>query len=121
MYYRINIPLVLAGIGAFVIVTNAALEKRVLSSYFGNIAFAYEDYGFPYCLGTTFFNVGINCPNGYGEDLMQEIVQSEGRSSRPGLGEPATNIIFLQLESFSIPSWLSFSIYRRIPYRISAG
>ncbi|MCH1984291.1 LTA synthase family protein [Ruminococcus sp. OA3] len=108
MYYRLNIPLVLAGIGAFVMVTNVALEKRVLSSYFGNIAFAYEDYGFPYCLGTTFFNVGINCPNGYGEDLMHEIVQSEGTIERTRLSEPATNIIFLQLESFFDPELVEF-------------
>ena len=29
--------------------TNLAIDKRVISNYFGNIAFAYEDYGFPYC------------------------------------------------------------------------
>ena len=30
-------------------VANAAVENRVVSTYFGNIAFAYEDYGLPYC------------------------------------------------------------------------
>ena len=36
--------------GLFFVVTDVALDKRVISNYFGNIAFAYEDYGFPYCL-----------------------------------------------------------------------
>ena len=51
--YRYVIPLVIAGFVAFGGVTQLALEKRVLSNYFGNIAFAYEDYGYPYCLATT--------------------------------------------------------------------
>ena len=51
--YRYNLPLVLVGFLAFAGVTQLALEKRVLSNYFGNIAFAYEDYGYPYCLATT--------------------------------------------------------------------
>ena len=54
--YRWNIPLVLAGFVLFAGVTQLALEKRVLSNYFGNIAFAYEDYGYPYCLGVTIFD-----------------------------------------------------------------
>ena len=53
MTYKLNIPLVLAGVLAFAGTTKLALEKRVLSNYFGNIAFAYEDYGYPYCLATT--------------------------------------------------------------------
>ena len=58
--YRYVIPLVIAGFVAFGGVTQLALEKRVLSNYFGNIAFAYEDYGYPYCLATTIFNTGIS-------------------------------------------------------------
>ena len=33
----------------FSFTTDQAIDKRVLSTYFGNIAFAYEDYGLPYC------------------------------------------------------------------------
>ncbi len=35
--------------------TNVAIDKRVISNYFGNIAFAYEDYGFPYCFAASLF------------------------------------------------------------------
>ena len=54
--YKVNVPLIIAGVLAFAGTTKLALEKRVLSNYFGNIAFAYEDYGYPYCLATTVFN-----------------------------------------------------------------
>ena len=47
--YRYNIPLILLAVALFAGSTQIALDKRVLSNYFGNIAFAYEDYGLPYC------------------------------------------------------------------------
>lgn len=37
---------VVISIGAYIGLTNIAIDKRVVSNYFGNIAFAYEDYGF---------------------------------------------------------------------------
>ncbi|MGI6006591.1 MAG: sulfatase-like hydrolase/transferase [Ruminococcus sp.] len=108
MYYRLNIPLVIVAAASFLLVTNLALKERVLSSYFGNIAFAYEDYGFPYCLGTTFFNTGIDCPNGYGEELMQKIVRSTQTNEKTELPEEPVNIVFLQLESFFDPELVEF-------------
>src|SRR5699024_942652 len=53
--WYVNLPLIAAVVLLFVGTTNLALEKRVLSSYFVNIAFAYEDYGYPYCLAVTLF------------------------------------------------------------------
>ena len=38
----------------YTFVTNIAIDKRVVSTYFGNIAFAYEDYGLPYCFSQVF-------------------------------------------------------------------
>ncbi len=37
----------------YTFVTNIAIDKRVVSTYFGNIAFAYEDYGLPYCFSAS--------------------------------------------------------------------
>ena len=37
-------------------VTDLAVENRIVSNYFGNIAFAYEDYGLPYCFTASLFN-----------------------------------------------------------------
>ena len=75
--YRYNIPLVLAAFVAFGGITQLVLEKRALSNYFGNIAFAYEDYGYPYCLATTVFNTGIGCPRDYSEEEIERIQRTE--------------------------------------------
>ena len=45
---------------------------KQLSSYFGNIAFAYQDYGFPYCFLVTLFDTGINQPDNYSAALSRE-------------------------------------------------
>ena len=78
------------------------MEKRVVSTYFGNIAFAYEDYGLPYCFMASVFNTGINEPNDYNEKTLNEITNNReitktetGRSS-----DELPNIIFVQLESY---------------------
>lgn len=106
MRYKLNIPLIAVGIAAFAGTTKLALEKRVLSNYFGNIAFAYEDYGYPYCLATTVFNTGIACPRGYSEESVEDIAKSE--ESLPGTGEKRPNILFLQLESFFDPELVEY-------------
>lgn len=104
--WYVNLPLVAAVVLLFVGTTNLALEKRVLSSYFVNIAFAYEDYGYPYCLAVTLFETGINEPNGYSEELVQQIEESEGGQEENDTVKP--NIIFLQLESFFDPETVEY-------------
>ncbi len=103
MHRLIAIPLTAAAIALFYFgATNLLLEKRILSNYFGNIAFAYEDYGYPYCLFTTIFNTGISQPRDYSEAEIRRIERSE--SSLPATQiESRPNILFLQLESFMDP------------------
>ena len=96
--YRWNIPLVLLSVVAFFGITQLALEKRVLSNYFGNIAFAYEDYGYPYCLGVTIFNTGISCPRDYSETEIKRIENTKKifRKQRKGPSKyyfPAAGIL----------------------------
>ena len=55
------------------VISDQAVDKRVVSTYFGNIAFAYEDYGLPYCFMASVFNTGINEPNDYNEATMEAI------------------------------------------------
>ena len=104
--YKVNVPLIIVGILAFAGTTRLALENRVLSNYFGNIAFAYEDYGYPYCLATTIFNTGISCPRDYSESAVEEIIDSE--DSLPETGDSRPNILFLQLESFFDPTLVNY-------------
>ncbi len=106
--YRYNLPLVLAGALAFAGVTQLALEKRILSNYFGNIAFAYEDYGYPYCLATTIFNTGISCPRDYSEHEIKRIERTEENLPETTENEDRPNILFLQLESFFDPELVNY-------------
>lgn len=104
---RYIIPLVLAGFTAFAGITQIALEKRILSNYFGNIAFAYEDYGYPYCFFTTLLNTGIGQPRDYSASEIERIQNTEKELPETKVGE-YPNIIFLQLESFFDPEQVDY-------------
>lgn len=90
------------------LITNLAINKRVVSNYFGNIAFAYEDYGFPYCFSASVFNTGISQPNNYGKETIEQI-SNNGKITEATTGrKEMPNIIFIQLESFFDPSEVEF-------------
>ena len=86
----------------YTFVTNIAIDKRVLSNYFGNIAFAYEDYGLPYCFSASLFNTGISEPNGYTKKAMAKI-DKDGELNQTVTSRSSDelpNIIVVQLESY---------------------
>ena len=113
--YWVNIPLIAAGVAVFAGTTKLALDHRVLSNYFGNIAYAYEDYGYPYCLATTIFDTGISEPNGYSEELMDDIIASEGEIEETSQDNLDVNILFLQLETFIDPTEINFLEFSEDP------
>lgn len=90
----------LAGIWAL------AFHTHQLSAEFANLAYAYEDYGFPYCFLQTWLNKGIRCPSGYGSAPMERIAGMIGEETPVNIGEPQTdvNVVFVQLESFIDPA-----------------
>ena len=84
------------------VISDLAVEKRVVSTYFGNIAFAYEDYGLPYCFMASVFNTGITEPNDYNEKTIAKI-SNDGEITKNETGreeDELPNIIFIQLESY---------------------
>lgn len=93
--------ILLCGI-SYVWITDVAIEKRVLSTYFGNIAFAYEDYGLPYCFMASVFNTGINEPSNYREEEILEFTNQGGilQTGLDGSKEDLPNILVVQLESY---------------------
>ena len=113
--YWVNIPLIIVGILAFAGTSKLALEKRIISNYFGNIAYAYQDYGYPYCLAVTLFDTGISEPNGYSEELMEEIQESEGEIKTTKKKNLDVNIVFLQLETFMDPTEINFLEFSEDP------
>ena len=143
--YRKNISLFILGVCSFLVLTKVAIKTEVVSNYFGNIAFAYLDYGFPYCISNTLVNTGIEKPANYSEKAVKSIFGEENYSSQVGNGgnvdsvvtnedvnatsQKKPNIIFLQLESFFDPTHikgLEFSEdpipnYRRLMEQYSSG
>lgn len=101
----VDILIVVLSIALFVVSTNLAISKRILSAYFGNIAFAYQDYGFPYCLTVTIFDTGISQPNKYSEKFIASLTEQGEEDQKP---QDDVNIVFLQLESFFDPQTVNF-------------
>lgn len=68
---------------------------------FGNIADAYEDYGFAYCFSTGLVEHGVNKPDDYSQESVAKILSDIGED---GSEDPSPavkpNILFVQLESF---------------------
>ena len=107
MLYRLYIPGLLAAALAFAGVTRFAIDHRILSTYFGNIASAYEDYGYPYCLAVTIFDTGVDKPNGYSEDLI-DAISEKSKSIHTTDTENLPNMIVIQLESFFDPEMVRY-------------
>lgn len=86
--------------GAFSLITTAAIDNRVISTYFGNIAFAYQDYGVPYCFSASLFNTGISEPNDYSKATIEKISHNGKLTESKADTDVKPNVIFVQLESF---------------------
>ena len=101
---KVNRVLALCGVivsfGAFSFMTEKAVEHRVVSTYFGNIAFAYHDYGLPYCFASSIFNTGISAPNAYTEETIDKITDNKTITESTMGSDVKPNVIVVQLESF---------------------
>lgn len=110
--YRRNV----AGFILVCILTGAAtmgvISQGIVNTFFGNLAYAYRDYGIPYCFISTWVNTGIRKPDNYSKESVDKILASAGLSERKAdyfvKGDAADskkypNIIYLQLESFVDP------------------
>lgn len=98
--YLLAIGTVIVSIGGYKVLTNYVIEHRIVSTYFANIAFAYQDYGLPYCFAASVFNTGMSEPNGYTKDKMDEISPNGVLTETTSENEVLPNVIFVQLESF---------------------
>ncbi|MBQ2161388.1 MAG: sulfatase-like hydrolase/transferase, partial [Firmicutes bacterium] len=112
--FKLIVPLILAAVVGFYGLTQYCYNTKVLSTYFGNIAFAYQDYGFPYCLAVTITDTGIDKPQNYSEKLIKDIVKQE-KDPDPGKTDDLPNIIMVQLESFFDPSGVKFLKFSEDP------
>ena len=93
--YSRNIPAFLLLFFSFFGVTKIALKANIITDYFGNIALAYLDYGFPYCFGNTLLNTGIDKPTNYSEETINSIFTKDTQ-----VGADEDNISVLASISF---------------------
>ena len=98
--YVISCVIVAASIGGYTYLTDYVIEHRIVSTYFANIAFAYEDYGLPYCFAASLFNTGMSEPNGYTEELVSEITNDRKMTETTTDSDLRPNVLVIQLESF---------------------
>ena len=103
MHRIIAVIAVVASGFAYVGLTDVAIDKRVISNYFGNIAFAYQDYGLPYCFSASLFNTGISEPNDYNKDTIEKITDNREMTESTSDNGVRPNVLFVQLESFFDP------------------
>ncbi len=79
------------------------LAKGMISTKFGNIAFAYLDYGVPYCFTITMIDTGIDEPENYSEEEVLKLKTELDKTTTSQKAKKA-NIIFIQLESLFDPT-----------------
>jgi phosphoglycerol transferase MdoB-like AlkP superfamily enzyme len=130
---KINYKKVISGVAgmvaAAVLMTMLMINTGVISTFFGNLAYAYRDYGVPYCFINTWMNTGIHKPSGYSKKNIDKIFTDKetGSDGVMNLGNSKVaaskdskypNIIFLQLESFVDPEKFTNIKYSEdpIPY-----
>lgn len=116
--YKTNIAIILVSLVALGSFTALGLNNQWLSTYFGNLGYAYKDYGVPYCFLNTWLNRGIRMPQNYSEDTVINVFEEglpmgidEANDNIPVIHtagetrkEHLPNIIVLQLESFIDPA-----------------
>ena len=102
---KINIWLNMIYVAIIFLITYGAVllgeSQGWVSEKFPNMTIAYRDYGFVYCFANSVINTGVNKPEDYSADSLEEIVDkiySEVTVDEDNVQTP--NIIFLQLESF---------------------
>ncbi len=98
--YIVGAAVIAVSFGAYSYLTDYVIEHRIVSTYFANIAFAYQDYGLPYCFAASVFNVGMSEPNGYTNDMVDQITDYGKLTETVADTGLRPNVIVVQLESF---------------------
>lgn len=90
--------------------SSVAISTGIVETFFGNLAYAYRDYGVVYCFTNTWLNTGIQRPFGYSEERIKDIFTNKELGDddamlleQKDVDEQYPNLLFLQLESFIDP------------------
>lgn len=108
IHYKKSIAAVLIAVAAAGGSTVLLQSSGTISSFFGNLNYAYRDFGMPYCFISTSVSAGISRPKGYSDELIAEILEDKTAKGTDTLlkekddSTDHPNIIVLQMESFTV-------------------
>ena len=100
---KVMLKRALIGIGLSVLISFGMIVPLNLLGYypyaFSNLTESYDRYGFTYCFTCSIFDRGVNKPEGYSRDAVDELTARIDRET-PVKADSNPNVIILQLESF---------------------
>ena len=106
--YKKSLAVILVSVAAAAGATIGLQNAGAISSFFGNLNYAYRDFGMPYCFISTSVSAGISRPRGYSEAMITGLLDEKtkkGTHTRLKEKNDSTdhpNIIVLQMESFTV-------------------
>lgn len=107
IHYGKSLVAIILSIGAAFGGTAVAIDTGLVDTYFGNLNYAYRDYGIPYCFISTSVSAGVDKPKNYSEKKIKKILEKKTYSGLDTVREKTNdstnypNIIVLQMESFT--------------------
>lgn len=99
--FWIRLLLIVLSFASVPVTTNYLQEKDVLSSYFGNLAQGYLDYGYVYGFSTSMLDRGMSKPDHYSKDTIDTLVNNDAKTEPTTLNaKNGPNVVVVLLESF---------------------
>ncbi|HVI42543.1 MAG TPA: LTA synthase family protein, partial [Anaerovoracaceae bacterium] len=105
--------------------TGIAIDRNWVSVVFGNLNYAYRDFGVPYCFVNTWLNTGISKPIVYSREeilsifnpieLQGNLVADANSEIKSDSSKTQPNIVMVQLESFFDPTTMKGVTFSRDP------
>ncbi len=108
IHYKKSLGAIILSVAAALGATSFSINTGMIGTFFGNLNYAYRDYGLAYCFIMTSANAGISKPKGYSEELMAGILENKTKNGPDTVlkekndNKEHPNIIVLQLESFTV-------------------
>lgn len=106
--YKKSLAVILIAAAAAAGATAGLQRTGAISSFFGNLNYAYRDFGMPYCFISTSVSAGVSRPKGYSPELITGILDEKTKKGEDTLlrekddSTEHPNIIVLQMESFTV-------------------
>ncbi len=101
MSYGRNAASIVGLLLAVLVCLNLARSIKAVSTDFGNLVGAYNDYGFVYCFSSSVLDTGIDKPESYSEEAIAGVMEKLPVTKTAPVQKP--DVVLIQLESFVDP------------------